>query len=65
MAAEASFLTPVTHGVVDFLRQAGADAELMRLEDHGIYGNGHAMMFESNSEEVAALLEKWIATKVK
>ncbi|MGH7076079.1 MAG: alpha/beta hydrolase [Stellaceae bacterium] len=61
MVAEASFLTPGTHGVVDFLRQAGCDAELMRLEEHGVHGNGHAMMFEENSEAVAALLEKWIA----
>jgi pimeloyl-ACP methyl ester carboxylesterase len=65
MVAEASFLTPVSHGMVDFLKQAGADAELMRLEDHGIRGNGHAMMLEKNSDECAAVLHQWITKKVQ
>ena len=37
----------------------------MRLEDHGIRGNGHMMMLEKNSDEIAALLERWIRANVK
>jgi hypothetical protein len=54
-----------THGVVDFLKQAGASAELLRLEEAGIHGNGHMMMSEKNSDEIAALLNGWIEKNVR
>lgn len=58
--AEASWMSADNHGIVDFLRQAGVAAEHVRLEDHGIRGNGHAMMLEANSDEVAELIRRWI-----
>lgn len=63
VTAEASWMAFDNHGTVDFLAQAGADVQHLRLEDHGIRGNGHAMMFETNSDAIAALLERWIADK--
>jgi len=51
------------HGTVDFLRQAGARVEHLRLEEHGVRGNGHAMMLETNSDAVAAVIEDWIVGK--
>lgn len=60
VTAEASWMARDNHGVVDYLRQAGVAAEYWRLEAHGIHGNGHAMMLEKNSDEIAALLETWI-----
>ncbi len=48
------------HGTVDFLRQAGAQVEHLRLEERGVRGNGHAMMLETNSDAVAAIIADWI-----
>ncbi len=61
VTAEASWMAADNHGTVDFLRQAGASVEHLRLEDHGVHGNGHAMMLERNSGEVAAVIERWVA----
>jgi pimeloyl-ACP methyl ester carboxylesterase len=52
------------HCTSKYLAQAGAKNTFMRLEDQGIHGNGHMVMLEKNSMEVAALLQKWIATNV-
>lgn len=65
VVSEAAWMATFTHGMVDFLEQAGATAELLRLEDVGIHGNGHMMMSEKNSDEIAALLHGWIARTVK
>ena len=51
------------HGIVDFLAQAGATIEHLRLEDVGIHGNGHAMMLETNSDEIAQVIQDWIEEK--
>jgi pimeloyl-ACP methyl ester carboxylesterase len=41
---------------VSLLREWGADAELVWLPDLGIEGNGHFLMFETNSDEVLEVL---------
>ena len=38
---------------------------MIRLADHGIRGNGHMMMLETNSDAVADALVGWLSTKVK
>ena len=63
VTAEASWMAADNHGMVDYLVQAGAQAEHLRLEDHGVHGNGHAMMLETNSDEVMAVIERWIGGK--
>lgn len=63
LTAEASWMAMDNHGTVDFLQQAGAQVEHLRLEDVGVHGNGHAMMLETNSDEVAAVIDNWIAGK--
>ncbi len=40
-----------------------AQVEHLRLEEHGVHGNGHAMMRETNSEAVAAVIGDWIGEK--
>lgn len=60
VTAEASWMAADNHGVVDFLAQAGASIEHLRLEDQGIRGNGHAMMLETNSDEIAEAIADWI-----
>jgi pimeloyl-ACP methyl ester carboxylesterase len=63
VTAEASWMAADNHGMVDYLAQAGADVEHLRLEDHGQHGNGHAMMFETNSDAIATVIERWISDK--
>jgi hypothetical protein len=48
-----------------YLTQAGVANTRLRLADAGIYGNGHMMMLEKNSVEIAAAIDKWIAASVK
>jgi pimeloyl-ACP methyl ester carboxylesterase len=63
VTAEASWMAADNHGMVDYLVQAGASAEHLRLEHHGVHGNGHAMMLETNSDDVAAVIEGWVQRK--
>jgi pimeloyl-ACP methyl ester carboxylesterase len=37
---------------VEFLKQAGCSAEMVRLRDYGIVGNGNLMLLEKNNHEV-------------
>jgi hypothetical protein len=37
---------------------------LIRLADVGVLGNGHMMMIEKNSDAIAPVIEKWLATAV-
>ena len=47
-----------------FLRQAGCDAEHVRLEELGVHGNGHLMMLEKNSREVLDAIMRWLEIRV-
>jgi pimeloyl-ACP methyl ester carboxylesterase len=44
----------------DWARANGAAAEFRYLPDFGIVGNGHMMMMEDNSDEIADLVVGWI-----
>jgi pimeloyl-ACP methyl ester carboxylesterase len=63
VTAEASWMAADNHAMVDFLAQAGCGVEHLRLEDRGVYGNGHAMQLEANSDEVASVIEAWLRGK--
>jgi pimeloyl-ACP methyl ester carboxylesterase len=51
--------SPVSN--VAFLKQAGCNAEMLRLRDYGIYGNGNLMLMEKNNHEVFAVVRDWLA----
>ncbi|MDX1485579.1 MAG: alpha/beta hydrolase [Alphaproteobacteria bacterium] len=63
ISGEASFHTPFDAGTARFLRQAGVDADYLPLAELGIRGNGHMMMLEKNSDEVAEVIVRWIAER--
>ncbi len=46
---------------VAFLKQAGCNAEMLRLRDSGIYGNGNLMLLEKNNHEVFGVIRDWLA----
>ncbi|KAI8954147.1 Alpha/Beta hydrolase protein [Xylaria longipes] len=60
ITAPASYHAQYDWAVVEYLKQAGVQAEHMKLEDKGIFGNGHMMSVEKNSDKVAAEIIRWI-----
>ncbi|KAI9172266.1 putative secreted lipase [Paramyrothecium foliicola] len=48
---------------VEFMRQAGAQVDWLKLDMLGIYGNGHLMFLETNSDVVAGTVDSWIRSK--
>jgi pimeloyl-ACP methyl ester carboxylesterase len=65
VTGEASFRAGVDHCTAAFLRQAGVDAEQIRLAQLGVRGNGHMMMLEKNSHDVARVLQDWLQRRVR
>ena len=64
ITAQASYHALFDHFTVRYLLQAGVVAEHVRLEDHGICGNGHMMMLENNNLDIVALIERLIISLV-
>ena len=60
VAAEASYHAAFDHCTAAYLAQAGVPVTFLRLEDAGIRGNGHMMMLEKNSDEIAGVLVDWL-----
>ncbi len=60
VAAEASYHAAFDHCTANYLKQAGVPATFLRLEDAGIRGNGHMVMLEKNSDEIAGVLLRWL-----
>ena len=50
--------------LVAFLEQAGCQVDSVRLEDHGVLGNGHGMMVERNNREVLQVILDWLGKRV-
>lgn len=65
VAGQASFGASREHSLRKYLAQAGVASTFVRLEDAGITGNGHLMMIELNSREIAAFLDDWITENVE
>jgi pimeloyl-ACP methyl ester carboxylesterase len=64
VTADSSFASPGNPGGVAFLKQAGVQAEELRLGARGIKGNGHMMMAEKNNREVLQPLIEWMNKNV-
>jgi pimeloyl-ACP methyl ester carboxylesterase len=64
VTADSSFASPGSPGGVAFLKQAGVQAEELRLGAVGIKGNGHMMMAEKNSREVLQPIVAWMKKHV-
>ena len=60
VAAESSYHAAFDHCTAAYLKQAGVPITFLRLEDAGIRGNGHMMMLEKNSDEIAGVLMDWL-----
>jgi pimeloyl-ACP methyl ester carboxylesterase len=60
LAAEASFYAPFNHCTIGYLEQAGVSVDYIQLADIGIHGNGHMMMMEMNSDQIAGVIYDWL-----
>jgi hypothetical protein len=45
---------------VGYLEQAGVHVDFINLSDIGIGGNGHLMMLERNSDDIARVIATWL-----
>lgn len=64
MTGEASYHAYFDHCTVKFLRQAGVQVDHIQLQDRGMFGNGHMMMLEKNSLEIAGQIDEWVLKNV-
>jgi pimeloyl-ACP methyl ester carboxylesterase len=64
VTADASFASPGNPGGAAFLKQAGVQAEELRLGNVGVKGNGHMMMVEKNSRQVLQPIIEWMTKNV-
>ncbi|HEY7189121.1 MAG TPA: alpha/beta fold hydrolase [Vicinamibacterales bacterium] len=64
VTADSSFASPGNPGGAAFLKQAGVQAEELRLGTLGIKGNGHMMMVEKNSRQVLQPIIDWMTKNV-
>src|SRR5580658_8119794 len=60
VVGEASFYAPYGHCLVKYLEQAGVHPTMLNLGAMGIHGNGHMMMLEKNSDQIADVIERWV-----
>jgi pimeloyl-ACP methyl ester carboxylesterase len=64
VVAEASYHAAFDHCTAAYLAQAGVPVTFLRLEDAGLRGNGHMVMLEKNSDQVAGVIHDWLRKAV-
>lgn len=64
IGSEASYHVPYDHCTSEYLTQAGVKHDFVRMPSVGIHGNGHFMMIEKNSDQIAAYLARWMDKNV-
>ena len=64
VTAEASAFAAASPPTAAFLNAAGASAELLHLPEHGVYGNGHGLIYEKNSDEALAPVLEWLHSRM-
>ena len=65
ITAEASFRATMDDCTGAFLAQAGAKPDRLALAEHGVRGNGHMMMLEMNSDQVADAIIGWVEERTR
>jgi pimeloyl-ACP methyl ester carboxylesterase len=60
VVSEASYHASYDHCTANWLTQAGVHNTMIRLGDAGVHGNGHMMMLEKNSDDIAKVMREWL-----
>lgn len=58
-----SRLQPVSANFTKYLQSKGGNVEFIELPKLGITGNSHMMMMDTNSDQVAGVIQDWMARK--
>jgi pimeloyl-ACP methyl ester carboxylesterase len=61
MVADGSYHRQYDHCLAKWLNQAGVKTEYVEMETAGLSGNGHMMMLEKNSAEIAKYIGGWLS----
>ncbi len=61
VTGETSAQSKYAPAIVEFLNTAGASAALLHLPDYGIFGNGHGLIYEKNSDQALQPVLEWLA----
>jgi hypothetical protein len=64
ITGEVSFHAAYEHCTIKYLKQAGVNPTWMDLGRQGVHGNGHMMMLEKNSDQIADLIVRWLGKSV-
>ena len=54
---------PASEGYANALRAEGGVADWWDLPKLGVSGNGHMLMMDRNSDQVARMIQKWMSDK--
>ena len=54
---------PASQSYADSLRAEGGVADWWELPKMGVTGNGHMMMMDKNSDQIAQMIQKWMGDK--
>ena len=60
VTGEASAFAAFSAPAIEQLKAAGAAAELLHLPDHGVFGNGHGLIYEKNSDAALTPILAWL-----
>ncbi len=60
LSAEGGYHREFDHCLAKWLNQAGVKTQFVRMEDVGLRGNGHEMMLEKNSDDIAKFIGGWM-----
>jgi pimeloyl-ACP methyl ester carboxylesterase len=64
LSSEGGYHREYDHCIPKWLNQAGVKTQYVRMEDVGLHGNGHEMMLEKNSDEIAKFMSSWLDKNV-
>lgn len=60
VTGDASAFADASKPAIEQLKAAGSKAELLHLPDHGVFGNGHGLIYEKNSDAALAPVLSWL-----
>lgn len=63
VTGETSIFASFGPAIFDFLRNAGAAVERIDLPSLGIFGNGHGLLYEKNSDRIFSLVHDWLLAR--
>ncbi|MES3000697.1 MAG: alpha/beta fold hydrolase [Pseudomonadota bacterium] len=56
-------LQPSSNALADYVRSKGGNVEIIELPKIGITGNSHMMMMDTNSDQVAGVVQDWMTRR--